>query len=233
MVAAAARELGPDVPDGMELARHVVEQVGHVLTQLAQHAAAGDARARTVAPRHMLDDIARRRLRKRPAGWLARLGHDRRCWRVLGLRLGEPIIEIGQHQLKLLHMAAQFSDERPNATRSARASRDRSAAISYRCSSSPARAAANSLLWGVNPVARDASIARNVATSLGSLSESTGMRTESRRPPRRFKQTCSQLSTLARPSRPPCLNRRAPVDPFGSVANYAGVSDTAPSLTAG
>jgi hypothetical protein len=111
-----------------------------------------------------------------------------------------------------------FSDERPNATRSALASRARSASISYRCSSNPARAAANSVRCAATMAACSAistacadSIALRASTSLGRLSGSIGMRTESRTAPRRAKQNLHSACRF----RPPRSHRRAPVDALG------------------
>jgi hypothetical protein len=44
-VAGPARELGADVPDHLEPARHVIERLGDVLTDPTQRAAAGRAGA--------------------------------------------------------------------------------------------------------------------------------------------------------------------------------------------
>ena len=117
------------MPDDAERARHVVEQFGHVLAQVAEHAAAFDARTGGVAGRGMLDDVARQRRWK----WAPR-GLARRRPSVLRLRpwlgLGDPLVEVGHVSSSCSSWSRSFSDERPNATRNARANLARSASIS-------------------------------------------------------------------------------------------------------
>ena len=107
-VAGPAGELGADMPDHLEPARHVIERFGDVLADPAQRTAAGGAGA----GRGMNDILARQVFRQRTPGRLLRLGgsqgrrrHDRRGG-------GEPLGLVGfqrlDRQLELLGFARQL-----------------------------------------------------------------------------------------------------------------------------
>ncbi len=117
-LAGPAGQLRPHTVDHPERAWHVVQDLGHILAELAQRTAAGWAGTRC----GVLHDIARQRLGQPPAHRLAqvrgRLLLDRGAIRVLGRSgLGQQLVDVGERQLKLLDPARSFSDERPNVTR--------------------------------------------------------------------------------------------------------------------
>ena len=98
VLARAAGQLGAHVPDDAKRARHIVEQLGHVLAEFAQGAAAFDARAGGIAWRSMLDDVARQRRWEWTPRGLVRRRPVRFYHGVLGLGLGDRVVEIGQRQ---------------------------------------------------------------------------------------------------------------------------------------
>ncbi len=129
--------------------------------------------------------------------------------------------------------ARSFSDERPNVTRSNRASRALSASISKRCSMMPARAVDSSVFRAAISAACAAIIACKAATSLGRSAGTIGITRGSTMGPRRTKQNLH--ATALQPAISGCHVRagiRQSI-PSVSIDSCAGVSDTTPSVVAG
>ena len=84
--------------DDTEGAGDIVQDLGNVLAQRPQRAAAGQAGAALVVTRRgVFDDIAWQRLRQLPAARLAILGNGLfRCRHVRRAGLGEQFIDVGQ-----------------------------------------------------------------------------------------------------------------------------------------
>src|SRR6202050_2905431 len=109
----AARELLTDVLDDLPRARDQLQRLGHILAELAQHAAATRARRR----RRINDAFARQMFGQRPARWLLALerrnrdlGGRRRSSRQsrLGFRLRSVLLNLRKPQLKLVEHGAAF-----------------------------------------------------------------------------------------------------------------------------
>src|ERR1700760_2232009 len=101
---ASARQLRADVADDTERSGDVVEDLGDVLAQGAQHAATGQASAaHRVARCGVFDDIAWKSFRQRPACRLAILRYDLYCGRFIGrTSLSQQIVDVGERQFQLL-----------------------------------------------------------------------------------------------------------------------------------
>ena len=109
-LAGAAGELLAHVLDHLPLARHDLQRLGHVLAELAQHAAAAWARRR----RGIDDVLARQMLRQRAARRLLPLEAAHR--RLIGIRgsrdlrrrlgFGRGLFQVGKLQLELLDQRA-------------------------------------------------------------------------------------------------------------------------------